>query len=156
MNRIAAYVRAGGVVVPVLTAVIAFIVAGLVVLITGHNPLSTYQAVFNGTGLNWVFPWVHGQERISAALNLQQTLIATTPLILVGLAVAFAFRAGLFNIGGQGQYLVGSYIAVWIGSAFAGCRPACTSCSPPGSAPWRAEPGRASPACSRRPSAPAR
>ena len=50
-----------------------------------------------------------GDDRTLAALNLQQTLILTTPLILTGLAVAFAFRAGLFNIGGQGQYLVGSY-----------------------------------------------
>ena len=43
----------------------------------------------------------------------------TAPLILTGLAVAFAFRCGLFNIGGQGQYLVGSYFAVWVGSSFA-------------------------------------
>ena len=32
--------------------------------------------------------------------------------------MAFAFRCGLFNIGGQGQYLVGSYMAVWLGSSF--------------------------------------
>jgi simple sugar transport system permease protein len=116
----AAYVRGGGVVVPLLTAFIAFVIAGLVVLITGHNPLTTYKAIFDGTGLNWLFPWTSGDDRTTAALNLQQTLIATTPLILVGLAVAFAFRAGLFNIGGQGQYLVGSIIAVWMGSKFAG------------------------------------
>ena len=103
-----------------MTALIAFVIAGLVVMITGHNPLTTYKAIFNGTGLNWLFPWVSGSERQTAALNLQQTLIATTPLILVGLAVAFAFRAGLFNIGGQGQYLVGSIFAVWFGSKFSG------------------------------------
>ena len=33
--------------------------------------------------------------------------------MLTGLAVAFAFRCGMFNIGGQGQYLVGAYVAVW-------------------------------------------
>jgi general nucleoside transport system permease protein len=108
------------VVVPLLTALIAFVIAGLVVLITGHNPLTTYNAIFNGTGLNWLFPWTSGADRQAAALNLQQTLIATTPLILVGLAVAFAFRAGLFNIGGQGQYLAGAIIAVWTGSKFGG------------------------------------
>jgi simple sugar transport system permease protein len=118
--RMAAYVRGGGIVVPLLTALIAFIIAGLVVLITGHNPLTTYKAIFDGTGLNWLFPWTCGDDRTTAALNLQQTLIATTPLILVGLAVAFAFRAGLFNIGGQGQYLVGSIVAVWFGSKFSG------------------------------------
>jgi simple sugar transport system permease protein len=52
-----------------------------------------------------------------AAQNLQQTLLLTTPVILTALAVAFAFRCGLFNIGGQGQYLVGTYVAVWIGSS---------------------------------------
>ena len=118
--RLAGYVRGGGVVVPVLTTLLAFFVGGLVILVTGHNPLSTYKAIFNGTGLNWFFPWTSGDDRTTAALNLQQTLIITTPLILVGLAVAFAFRAGLFNIGGQGQYLVGSYFAVWVGSSFAG------------------------------------
>jgi ABC-type uncharacterized transport system permease subunit len=122
--RLTAYGRGlGGAVVPVLTTVIAFIVAGLVVLITGHDPLSTYKAFFNGTGLNWLFPWISGTARTAAALQLQQTLIQTTTLILVGLAVAFAFRAGLFNIGGQGQYTVGGVVAVWIGSSFAGMPP---------------------------------
>jgi simple sugar transport system permease protein len=114
---------ASGVMVPILTTVIAFIGGGLIVLATGHNPLSTYQSIFNGTGLNWLFPWVTGSERATAAGNLQQTLIQTTPLILVGLAVAFAFRAGLFNIGGQGQYTVGWIIGVWVGSSFAGMPP---------------------------------
>ena len=49
---------ASGVIVPIITAVIAFIAGGLIVLATGHNPLSTYQSIFNGTGLNWLFPWV--------------------------------------------------------------------------------------------------
>jgi general nucleoside transport system permease protein len=47
-------------------------------------------------------------------------LLQTAPLILVGLAVAYAFRTGLFNIGGQGQYAVGGIVAVWVGSSFAG------------------------------------
>ncbi len=114
---------ASGVVVPVLTTVIAFIAGGLIVLATGHNPLSTYQSIFNGTGLNWLFPWVSGSERATAASNLQQTLLQATPLVLVGLAVAFAFRAGMFNIGGQGQYTVGWIVAVWVGSSFAGMPP---------------------------------
>jgi general nucleoside transport system permease protein len=111
---------ASGVIVPIITAVIAFIAGGLIVLATGHNPVSTYQSIFNGTGLNWLFPWVGGSERATAAGNLQQTLLQATPLLLVGLAVAFAFRAGMFNIGGQGQYTVGGIVAVWVGSSFNG------------------------------------
>ncbi len=114
---------ASGVTVPIITTVIAFIAGGLIVLATGHNPISTYTSIFNGTGLNWLFPWVTGSERATAAGNLQQTLIQATSLLLVGLAVAFAFRAGMFNIGGQGQYTVGAIIAVWIGSSFAGMPP---------------------------------
>ena len=117
-SRLSGYLRGGGVLVPIVTALLAFIVGGLVVLATGANPFSTYKAIFEGTGLNWFFPWLSSDDRIVAELNLQQTLIATTPLILCGLAVAFAFRCGLFNIGGQGQYLVGTYFAVWVGSSF--------------------------------------
>ncbi len=122
--RLTAFRRGlGGVMVPVLTTVIAFLAGGLIVLATGHNPISTYTSIFNGTGLNWLFPWVTGADRATAAGNLQQTLIQATPLILVGLAVAFAFRAGMFNIGGQGQYTVGGIVAVWVGSSFAGMEP---------------------------------
>jgi ABC-type uncharacterized transport system permease subunit len=118
-SRLAAYVRGGGVVVPLLTVLLAFLAGGLVVLIAGNDPIATYKAIFEGTGLQWLFPWPI-EDRALAAVNLQQTLIITTPLILVGLAVAFAFRAGLFNIGGNGQYIMGSIAAVWVGSSFAG------------------------------------
>ena len=53
-----------------------------------RNPFDTYKAIFDGSGLNWLFPWITGDDRTLAALNLQQTLILTTPLILTGLAVA--------------------------------------------------------------------
>ena len=115
--RLAFYERAGGVVTPLLTGAIAFAIGGIAVLATGHNPIRTYRAIFDGTGLNWLFPWVTGASRSLAASNLQQTLLLTTPLILTGLAVAFAFRCGLFNIGGQGQYIVGAITGVWVGSS---------------------------------------
>ena len=118
--RLSVYLRGGGVITPLITVLVAFIAGGLVVLATGHDPFATYKAIFNGTGLNWIFPWTSSLDRSTAAINLQQTLIQTTPLILTGLAVAFAFRCGLFNIGGQGQYLAGSYVAVWVASSFHG------------------------------------
>ena len=118
-SRLAAYVRGGGVIVPLLTTLLAFLGGGLVMLVTGSDPIATYEAIWKGTGLQWIFPWTTGADRDLAASNLQQTLIITTPLILTGLAVAFAFRAGLFNIGGNGQYIVGSIAAVWVGSSFA-------------------------------------
>ena len=118
-ERMAFYQRAGGVVTPVITTLLAFLIGGIVVAATGHNPISTYKGIFEGTGLNWFFPWVTGAERDNAEFNLQQTLLVTTPLMLTGLAVAFAFRCGMFNIGGQGQYIVGAITAVWVGTVWA-------------------------------------
>jgi ABC-type uncharacterized transport system permease subunit len=119
-SRLGGSMRAGGILVPVITALLAFVAGGLVVLATGKDPISTYKAIFDGTGLNWFLPWTSGDDRTIAAQNLQQTLILTTPLILLGLAVGVAFRAGMFNIGGQGQYIMGTIGAVFIGTRFGG------------------------------------
>jgi general nucleoside transport system permease protein len=134
-DSLARWYRAGGIVAPLLTAILAFLAGGLVVLATGHNPIEVYKGIWNGTGLAWFyqvgshevgvpftdsqvwFPWDTASRE---GENLQQTLILTSTLILTGLAVAFAFRCGMFNIGGQGQYFAGAYIAIWIGSSFAG------------------------------------
>jgi ABC-type uncharacterized transport system permease subunit len=112
--------RVGGVLVPLAATVLAFLIGGLVVLITGHNPVSAYKAIFEGTGLNWFFPWVAGEAREDAANDLQQTLVLMAPLVLTGIAVAFAFRCGLFNIGGQGQYWVGFIAAIYVGTHLEG------------------------------------
>jgi len=134
-KRLAFYQRAGGIITPILTAVFAFLMGGIVVAATGHNPLSVYKAVFEGAGLNWFFHfgnyhidlpftnhqvwfWWNTSTNTTAAYNLTQTLLTTTPLILTGLAVAFAFRCGLFNIGGQGQYQMGAIVGVFVGSRF--------------------------------------
>ena len=112
--------RIGGILVPIAATVLAFLIGGLVVAITGHNPVTAYKAIFAGTGLNWFFPWVTGETREAAANDLQQTLILMAPLILTALAVAFAFRCGLFNIGGQGQYWVGFSAALFVGAHLEG------------------------------------
>jgi simple sugar transport system permease protein len=119
-SRLSGYLRGGGIITPLLTALIAFFIGGLVVALTGSNPFTTYKAIFEGSGLNWLFPWLSAEDRTLAVLNLQQTLILTTTLILTGLAVAYAFRAGMFNIGGQGQYFAGLFIGVWVGSSLEG------------------------------------
>ena len=121
--RAGIYERAGGFLVPVAATVLAFIIGGLVVLITGQNPFTAYKAIFEGAGFNWFLPWVVGEERDAAARDLQQTLRVATPLMLTALAVAFAFRCGLFNIGGQGQYWVGFVFALWIGTNLDVTRP---------------------------------
>ncbi len=124
--RLAVKQRAGGIAVPIATVAIAFLMGGVVVAATQHSvhkALLAYRDIFKGAGLNWIF---HPTTDITnlASYNLSQTLLQTTTLILTGLAVAFAFRAGLFNIGGQGQYFVGIIVANWVGVSFAAMSPA--------------------------------
>jgi ABC-type uncharacterized transport system permease subunit len=117
------YERAGGFLVPIAAAFLAFLIGGIVVLITEKSisaPFEAYKAIFEGTGLTWFIP---GGDTLEEARDLQQTLLITTPLILTGLAVAFAFRCGMFNIGGQGQYWVGLLVGIWFGTHFDGTPP---------------------------------
>jgi simple sugar transport system permease protein len=116
--RIALGERAGAVAKPLATAVVAFVVGALVITASGHDPFSTYWAILKGTGLGWLIPGLG--DRADASNDLQQTLLLATALMLAGLAVALPYRCGMFNIGGQGQYLVGWFAAVWIGSSLAG------------------------------------
>ena len=115
------YERAGGLLVPIAAAFLAFVIGGIVVLITEKSvsaPFEAYKAIFEGTGITWFIPGVG--ETAEEQRDLQQTLLITTPLILVALAVAFAFRCGMFNIGGQGQYWVGLLTGIWFGTHFDG------------------------------------
>ena len=115
VGRYFALQKAGGLIAPLITAVLAFFIGGLVVLAeTGSvgDTLLTYRAIFEGAGLNWFLPWETCSDPCQAAIRLEQTLLQWVPLVLTGIAVAFAFRCGLFNIGGQGQYLAGAVAAV--------------------------------------------
>ena len=127
-GRLAVKQRAGGIVVSIVTVLLALFMGGVVVAATQHSvhkALLAYRDIFNGAGFNWIFhpttiildPRTHLTHIPS--YNLSQTLLQTTTLILTGLAVAFAFRCGMFNIGGQGQYFVGLYVANWLGASFA-------------------------------------
>jgi len=79
--------------VPIGSVVFAFLVAALVLLATGHNPVSTYHQLFDAAFL---------QQG-----SLDQTLIVATPLAFMGLAAAAAFRMKLYNIGAEGQMYLG-------------------------------------------------
>jgi simple sugar transport system permease protein len=116
----------GGIIVSLITVLFALLVSWAVVAATqrsAHKALIAFNEIFDGTGLNWIaHPTTNLVSSISA-YNLSQTLLQTTPLILTGLAVAFAFRCGMFNIGGNGQYLVGLIVANWLGVALPGLNP---------------------------------
>jgi len=88
--------------IPLLAIIFSFIIGAIIVYAFGYDPIETYAALLQGAFGN---------------LNrFADTLLAATPLIFTGLAVAFAFRCGLFNIGGEGQLLVGGLAAAWVGT----------------------------------------
>ena len=92
--------------VPVLSVILALLIGAILLWISGANPLVAYAALFNGA--------------LGSPEAIGRTLEKSTPLIFGGLAVAFAFKAGLFNIGGQGQLLIGAIVAAYVGFAVEG------------------------------------
>ena len=88
----------------------AFIVGGILVAVTGANPLDAYQGLLcGGLGL----ACTQGEN---SALQISNTVVYTIPLIMTGVAVALPFRAGLFNIGAEGQFIAGAIACTIIGT----------------------------------------
>ncbi|MFW5808073.1 MAG: ABC transporter permease, partial [Spirochaetota bacterium] len=91
--------------IPVISVVIALLINAFIILMLGKNPLEAYIHLFTGA--------------FGGRTAIAQTLIQATPLIYTGLAVAFAYQVRLFNIGAQGQIVVGGLAAAAVG-AFVG------------------------------------
>lgn len=91
---------------PLIAIIVSFLVGGILVAAFNHNPVVAYSAMLKGS--------------LGDLNKFGETLVTVTPLILTGLAVAFAFRCGLFNIGAEGQFIMGAIAAVWAGSSFNG------------------------------------
>ncbi len=81
-----------------------------------HAISSAYVALFEGAVFN---PNIASSGTVAGILGpISETLVNATPLILAGLSVGLAFRAGLFNIGGQGQIILGAIFAGYVGFAW--------------------------------------
>jgi len=87
--------------VPLGALLLAAVVGAVIMVLSGYNPLIAYAAMVEGAFGNMFV--------------LGETLEITTPLIFTGLAVAWAFRGKLFNIGAEGQFLMGAIAATWVG-----------------------------------------
>ncbi|MEI5681717.1 MULTISPECIES: ABC transporter permease [unclassified Mesorhizobium] len=95
--------------IPVVNLIVAFIVAGLVVLLVGENPLHAAAVLVDGA--------------FGSGQNIAYTLFYATNFIFTGLAVAVAFHCGLFNIGGEGQAYIGGLGVALVCLAFDGFMP---------------------------------
>jgi ABC-type uncharacterized transport system permease subunit len=93
------------VLVPVLSVVAALVVGALFLALTGENPFEVYGQMVDSA--------------FGSARGISETLISATPLILTGVAAAVAFKMLVWNIGGEGQFIMGavfaSGFAIWLG-----------------------------------------
>ncbi len=94
---------------PLIAIITSFVVGGLLVAAFGSNPIVAYSAMLRGS--------------LGDITSIGETLVITTYLILTGLSIAFGFRCGLFNIGAEGQFVMGAITAVWIGWGLKGLPP---------------------------------
>jgi ABC-type uncharacterized transport system permease subunit len=116
--------KAGGIVPAVLTGILAFLMGGLVIALSGHDPIEAYRGILHGAGINWFWDHFGNTDVLDlSTFNFTQTLLRTTTFVFAGLAVAFAFRCGLFNIGGNGQYTMGVVVSVWVGAYWGNALP---------------------------------
>ena len=84
-----------------IAIIFGFIVASIVLMVAGYNPINAFSALFQGI--------------FTKPKYISNTIIKATPIILTGLSVAFAFKTGLFNIGAEGQYIAGTIAATIVG-----------------------------------------
>lgn len=94
---------------PLAAVLLAALVGAIIILISGANPLVAYAALLEGA--------------FGSPTAIGRTLEKATPLVFSGLAVAFAFKSGLFNIGAQGQLLFGALVAAGVGFGLEGLPP---------------------------------
>jgi simple sugar transport system permease protein len=87
--------------VPILAVLTALVIGGLIILISGGNPLEAYRGLVEGA--------------FGSPKAISETFVWATPYIFAGLAVALAFKGGLFNIGAEGQLALGALAAAWLG-----------------------------------------
>lgn len=84
--------------IPVLSILAAFVIGGIIIICLGKNPLEAYGFLFQGA--------------LGKASKIAQTLEVASPLIFTGLAASFAYKCGMFNLGGEGQFIMGSIVSV--------------------------------------------
>lgn len=91
---------------PLVAILVGFVVGAFCIMLAGSNPLTAYAALLKGS--------------LASLPSFGETLYKVTPILLTGLAAAIGFRCGLFNIGGEGQYVVAAIATVGVAWSFQG------------------------------------
>ena len=92
--------------IPLVSVALAVVISSIIIWAAGFDPIAAFSALFDGA---------FGTPR-----QFGETMMRSTPLLFTGLSVAYGFRAGLFNIGAEGQLFMGGLVAAWFGVALGG------------------------------------
>lgn len=92
------------IVIPLVSVLLAFVVGGIVIFGIGKNPMEAFGYLFQGA--------------FGSRGAVSGTLVKATPLIFTGLAATFAYKCGVFNLGAEGQFIMGAVTAVWFSTTF--------------------------------------
>lgn len=84
-----------------VSILLGLIVGAIVLALAGYNPLSAYQKIIEGI--------------FKSPRNVGWAIVNSTPIILTGLGVCFAFKTGLFNMGAEGQFIIGTTVGFLLG-----------------------------------------
>ena len=109
------------IVIPVLAVFTALVAGALVLVFTDPDLWEVFGSVAWFTESWEAVSGAYGalfRGSFGSTRAISETLVAASPVILAGLSVAIGFRAGLFNIGGEGQILIGGMFSVYIGITF--------------------------------------
>lgn len=101
MRKLATWLQGDSLIISFVSIFLGLLCGAVIMLMGGYNPIVAYS---------YLFAKVFGNM-----YDLGETLRQISPLILTGLAVAFAFRSGLFNVGGEGQFIMGMTGATIVG-----------------------------------------
>jgi simple sugar transport system permease protein len=120
MSRLAAAL--GNVASAVVSVILALIIGAILIILTDKTATTAWSSFFIAPGhalsASWNAVWHPYQVLVSGSFGslyaISETLTRAAPLMLMGLSVSMAFRAGLFNIGGQAQFLAGTLASVWV------------------------------------------
>ncbi len=88
----------------VLMTLLALLLFGVILLLSGKNPIQSYKDIFTAT--------------LGSAYGFSEVLVAMIPMLITALAVALPARVGLINVGGEGQLYIGAAFATWGALAF--------------------------------------
>lgn len=100
-DKTIAYLTKGTLGFSMISIFLGFIIGAIILAIAGFNPIQAYGVMINGV--------------ISRPSYIAWTIIGSTPIIITALSIAFAFKTGLFNIGAEGQFIIGGITAAIVG-----------------------------------------